>query len=86
MSYEIKTKVKKNLLGERLILMISRDKAHKVFVEAIKCNYDNWRVWENFLWVCLIEFKRLKYEFNFFKDKCGLWRNGRCYSSLSSFN
>ncbi|CAF3977757.1 unnamed protein product, partial [Rotaria sp. Silwood1] len=27
-----------------------KDKAHKVFLEAIKCNYDNWKVWENFLW------------------------------------
>ncbi|CAF1483268.1 unnamed protein product [Adineta ricciae] len=27
-----------------------KDKAHKVFMEAIKCNYDNWKVWENFLW------------------------------------
>jgi hypothetical protein len=40
--------------------MIYRDKAHKVFVEAIKCNYDNWKVWENFLWVCLIELKKNK--------------------------
>jgi len=40
--------------------MIYRDKAHKVFVEAIKCNYDNWKVWENFLWVCLIELKEKK--------------------------
>lgn len=27
-----------------------KDKAHKVFIEAIRCNYDNWKVWENFLW------------------------------------
>ncbi|CAF0750035.1 unnamed protein product [Adineta steineri] len=27
-----------------------KDRAHKVFIEAIKCNYDNWKVWENFLW------------------------------------
>jgi hypothetical protein len=46
-------------------MIFSRDKAHKVFVEAIKCNYDNWKVWENFLWVCLIEMSRDKCE-NFF--------------------
>ncbi len=46
--------------------MIHRDKAHKVFVEAIKCNYDNWRVWENFLWVCWIKFEiRMKDVFVF---------------------
>jgi len=40
--------------------MIGRDKAHKVFVEAIRCNYDNWKVWENFLWVCLIELEKIE--------------------------
>ncbi len=43
-------------------IIFYRDKAHKVFVEAIKCNYDNWKVWENFLWVCLIEISREQIE------------------------
>jgi hypothetical protein len=51
--------------------MIGRDKAHKVFVEAIRCNYDNWKVWENFLWVCLIELEKIEIRIKivfFFKD------------------
>ncbi len=60
MSYEIKTKVK--IISSKISFFkftYDRDKAHKVFVEAIKCNYDNWKVWENFLWVCLIKSKTM---------------------------
>ena len=27
-----------------------RDKAHDVFQEALKYDYENWKVWENYLW------------------------------------
>ncbi|CAF2114729.1 unnamed protein product [Rotaria magnacalcarata] len=39
-----------NNLAACHIKLKQKDKAHKVFLEAIKCNYDNWKVWENFLW------------------------------------
>ncbi|UJR28856.1 hypothetical protein I4U23_010080 [Adineta vaga] len=39
-----------NNLAACHIKLKQKDKAHKVFIEAIKCNYDNWKVWENFLW------------------------------------
>lgn len=28
-----------------------KDKAHFVFQEAIKFDYENWKIWENYLWV-----------------------------------
>ena len=28
-----------------------RNKAHAVFQEALKYDYENWKIWENFLWV-----------------------------------
>lgn len=33
-----------------------KDKAHFVFQEAIKYDYENWKIWENYLWV-IIQFK-----------------------------
>ena len=53
MLYEIETQVKRILflIALEFVFVLLRDKAHSVFLEAIKCNYDNWKVWENFLWV-----------------------------------
>ena len=30
--------------------MKQKDKAHAVFREALKVDYENWKIWENFLW------------------------------------
>lgn len=30
-----------------------KDKAHFVFQEAIKYDYENWKIWENYLWVII---------------------------------
>lgn len=38
-----------NNLAKCLIKLGNKKRAHKILHEALKCNYDNWRVWENFL-------------------------------------
>ena len=40
-----------NNLAKCLIKLGDKKRAHKILNEALKCNYDNWRVWENFLLV-----------------------------------
>lgn len=40
-----------NNLAKCYIKMGQKPKAHKVLNESLKCNFDNWKVWENFLLV-----------------------------------
>lgn len=40
-----------NNLAKCFIKMGNKQRAHKVFQESLKCNYDNWKIWENFLLV-----------------------------------
>ena len=63
---------------------MNSDKAHKVFLEAIKCNFDNWKVWENFLWVRRGE-QRTHHRYSSpLLDQCWLWWDRRHDSSVSS--
>ena len=38
-----------------------RNKAHAVFQEALKYDYENWKIWENFLWVGVKKNSLLEY-------------------------
>lgn len=40
-----------NNLAKAYIQLGEKNKAHKVLQEALKCNFNNWKVWENFLLV-----------------------------------
>lgn len=40
-----------NNLAKCFIKLGDKKRAHKVFQEALKCNFDNWKIWENFLLV-----------------------------------
>uniref|UniRef100_A0A182NJA9 TPR_REGION domain-containing protein n=1 Tax=Anopheles dirus TaxID=7168 RepID=A0A182NJA9_9DIPT len=40
-----------NNLAKAYIMLGEKPRAHKVLQEALKCNYGNWKVWENFLLV-----------------------------------
>jgi len=40
-----------NNLAKAYINLGDKKRAHKVFHEAIKCNFNNWKIWENFLFV-----------------------------------
>lgn len=40
-----------NNLAKCHIKLGNKPKAHKVLSESLKCNFDNWKVWENFLLV-----------------------------------
>uniref|UniRef100_A0A182PEQ3 TPR_REGION domain-containing protein n=1 Tax=Anopheles epiroticus TaxID=199890 RepID=A0A182PEQ3_9DIPT len=42
-----------NNLAKAYIMLGEKQRAHKVLQEALKCNYSNWKVWENFLLVSL---------------------------------
>lgn len=42
-----------NNMASAYIHMGDKQKAWKVLQEALKCSYDNWRVWENYLLVCM---------------------------------
>lgn len=38
-----------NNLAKAYLNLGRKDRAYKILAEAIRCNYDNWKVWENFL-------------------------------------
>lgn len=40
-----------NNLAKCYIKLGDKKRAHKILQESLKCNYDNWRIWENFLLV-----------------------------------
>uniref|UniRef100_A0A182K977 TPR_REGION domain-containing protein n=1 Tax=Anopheles christyi TaxID=43041 RepID=A0A182K977_9DIPT len=40
-----------NNLAKAYIMLGEKSRAHKVLQEALKCNYSNWKVWENYLLV-----------------------------------
>lgn len=40
-----------NNLAKCYIKMGNKQRAHKILQESLKCNFDNWRIWENFLLV-----------------------------------
>uniref|UniRef100_A0A1A9X0Y8 TPR_REGION domain-containing protein n=1 Tax=Glossina brevipalpis TaxID=37001 RepID=A0A1A9X0Y8_9MUSC len=40
-----------NNLAKALIKLGDKQRAHKVLNESLKCNFNNWKVWENFLLV-----------------------------------
>ena len=40
-----------NNLAASYLKLNQKDKAHSVFTEALKVDYENWKIWENFLWV-----------------------------------
>lgn len=42
-----------NNMASAYIHMGDKPKAWRVLQEALKCSYDNWRVWENYLLVCM---------------------------------
>jgi tetratricopeptide (TPR) repeat protein len=42
-----------NNLAKCFIKMGNKKRAHKVLQESLKCNYDNWKIWENFLLVSI---------------------------------
>lgn len=42
-----------NNLAKCFIKLGNKKRAHKVLQEALKCNYDNWKIWENFLFVSI---------------------------------
>lgn len=42
-----------NNLAKAYLNLGDKHRAHKVLAEALRCNYDNWKVWENFLIVSL---------------------------------
>ncbi|KAG5671578.1 hypothetical protein PVAND_001771 [Polypedilum vanderplanki] len=42
-----------NNLAKCFIKMGNKNRAHKVLQESLKCNYDNWKIWENFLLVSI---------------------------------
>lgn len=38
-----------NNLAKAYINLGDKTRAHKILTEALRCNYNNWKVWENFL-------------------------------------
>lgn len=42
-----------NNLAKAYIKMGDKKRAHKILAESLKCNYNNWKVWENFMIVGL---------------------------------
>lgn len=40
-----------NNLAKCYIKLGNKQRAHKILQESLKCNYDNWKIWENFLLV-----------------------------------
>uniref|UniRef100_A0A182UPB7 TPR_REGION domain-containing protein n=1 Tax=Anopheles merus TaxID=30066 RepID=A0A182UPB7_ANOME len=42
-----------NNLAKAYIMLGEKARAHKVLQEALKCNFSNWKVWENYLLVCV---------------------------------
>ncbi|CRK94488.1 CLUMA_CG007994, isoform A [Clunio marinus] len=40
-----------NNLAKCYIKLGNKQRAHKIFQESLKCNFDNWKIWENFLLV-----------------------------------
>ncbi|XP_049299319.1 tetratricopeptide repeat protein 27 [Anopheles funestus] len=42
-----------NNLAKAYIMLGEKPRAHKVLQEALKCNFSNWKVWENYLLVCV---------------------------------
>ncbi|XP_050072758.1 tetratricopeptide repeat protein 27 [Anopheles maculipalpis] len=42
-----------NNLAKAYIMLGEKPRAHKVLQEALKCNFSNWKVWENYLLVCI---------------------------------
>lgn len=38
-----------NNLAKAYLNLGDKKRAHKILTEALRCNYDNWKVWENFL-------------------------------------
>lgn len=42
-----------NNLAKCFIKLGDKKRAHKVLQESLKCNYDNWKIWENFLLVSI---------------------------------
>lgn len=38
-----------NNLAKAYLNLGDKTRAHKILTEALRCNYDNWKVWENFL-------------------------------------
>lgn len=38
-----------NNLAKAYLNLGKKDRAYKILNEALRCNYDNWRVWENFM-------------------------------------
>ncbi|EDW19070.1 tetratricopeptide repeat protein 27 [Drosophila mojavensis] len=40
-----------NNLAKALIKLGDKERAHRLLGEALKCNYNNWKVWENYLLV-----------------------------------
>lgn len=42
-----------NNLAKCFIKLGNKKRAHKVLQEALKCNFENWKIWENFLFVSI---------------------------------
>lgn len=42
-----------NNLAKCFIKLGNKKRAHKILQESLKCNYDNWKIWENYLLVCV---------------------------------
>lgn len=42
-----------NNLAKAYLNLGDKRRAHKILTEALRCNYDNWKVWENFLIVSI---------------------------------
>ncbi|CAD7005825.1 tetratricopeptide repeat protein 27 [Ceratitis capitata] len=58
-----------NNLAKALVKLGDKVRAHKVLSESLKCNYNNWKVWENFMVVSV--------------DTCNLEDALNAYSRLS---
>ncbi|XP_017491754.1 PREDICTED: tetratricopeptide repeat protein 27 [Rhagoletis zephyria] len=58
-----------NNLAKALVKLGDKKRAHKVLSESLKCNYNNWKVWENFMIVSV--------------DTCNLEDAMNAYSRLS---
>jgi len=37
------------ILSPYLLLLLCRPRAYVTYQEALKCDFENWRIWENFL-------------------------------------
>lgn len=40
-----------NNLAKALLALGQKERAHRILQEALKCNYGNWKIWENFLFI-----------------------------------